>query len=381
MRKTAFVTTFGLVLAGVLCVPDGSNVAGAPYPASSAITGVTFDWTTHQRLAPGSDNWPVTWASDNHQYSSWGDGSGFGPTNPSERASLGFARIEGSASNYQGHNVWGGNDAPNATQFNGKSYGILAIGSTLYAWRCGDGSMETAYRFQKLYVSTNGAASWTDTGVEFTPGDFGATQGFFCPTFLQFGKGYQGARDSYVYIYAPEIKSQVWEVHKPGEITLMRVPMTGIADRDQYEFYRGTNGSGSPQWTADPAQRRPVFSDAANGVMRTSASYNSGLDRYLLITEHTARSGGNIGIYEAPEPWGPWRTVLFQSQWGSPTIEATTFFWNFSNKWLSSDGKDFVLVFTGTGTNDSWNTVRGQFATAGGQSGSQRIYVPLIRGR
>jgi hypothetical protein len=42
----------------------------------------------------------------------------------------------------------------------------------------------------------------------------------------------------------------------------------------------------------------------------------------------------------------------------------STFYWNFSNKWLSPDGKDFVMIFTGTGSNDSWNTIRGRFDTS-----------------
>jgi hypothetical protein len=36
-----------------------------------------------------------------------------------------------------------------------------------------------------------------------------------------------------------------------------------------------------------------------------------------------------------------------------------SFFWNFSNKWLSADGKDFVCVFTGTNAMDSFNLVKG----------------------
>ena len=38
-----------------------------------------------------------------------------------------------------------------------------------------------------------------------------------------------------------------------------------------------------------------------------------------------------------------------------------SFFWNFANKWLSADGRDFVCVFTGTNDMDSLNLVRGQF--------------------
>ena len=63
MEAVVTVTTLALLL--------------APYPPSAVITGVTFDWSTHVRLAPGSDNWPITWADDDHQYTCWGDGGGF----------------------------------------------------------------------------------------------------------------------------------------------------------------------------------------------------------------------------------------------------------------------------------------------------------------
>jgi hypothetical protein len=219
------------------------------------------------------------------------------------------------------------------------------------------------YLYQRLYRSTNQGQSWQETGVEYTQSSFSDSRGFYCPTFLQYGKDYQGARDSYVYMYAPELKSSSWEVQKPGEITLMRVPRSGLSSRSQYEYFAGLDGGGSPVWTGDMNGRRPVFQDRENGVMTVSVSYNPGLGRYFLITEHTAGMRGNIGIYDAPEPWGPWTTVLFESGFGTPEIDATTFFWNFSNKWLSADGRDFTLVFTGVSSNDSWNTVRGRFTT------------------
>ena len=100
-----------------------------------------------------------------------------------------------------------------------------------------------------------------------------------------------------------------------------------------------------------------------NGGGRTvSVSYNAGLKRYLLCTEHLDSYKGNLGIFDAPEPWGPWTTVVYESPWAQDTpIEASSFFWNFSNKWLSPSGQDFVLIFTGTGDNDSWNAVPGSF--------------------
>jgi hypothetical protein len=90
-----------------------------------------------------------------------------------------------------------------------------------------------------------------------------------------------------------------------------------------------------------------------------------------LTTEHTESNQGNLGIFDAPEPWGPWTTVAYmnysdgtQFAHDFPGVPDTTFFWNFSNKWLSEDGKEFTLIFTGSRVNDSWNTVRGSFEVA-----------------
>jgi PKD repeat protein len=105
-----------------------------------------------------------------------------------------------------------------------------------------------------------------------------------------------------------------------------------------------------------------VFKDNEGGVgWNVSVIYNPYLDRYLLVTEHGATASGHIGIFEAPEPWGPWRTVLYEDSFGAGQIEQSTFFWNFAPKWWRNNGKDFTLVFTGTGSNDSWNTVNGSF--------------------
>jgi Domain of unknown function (DUF4185) len=339
-----------------------------PYPPSPVIADVAFDWSTHDRQAQGSDNWPVTWGDNDHQYTSWGDGGGFGGTNRDGRVSLGVARVEGTAGGYQGFqgfNVWGGKDPENEATFDGKSYGIISIAGILYMW-ISPGSNATSYEWARIHSSTNQGASWTAASWAFKKSD-----GFILPTFLQFGKDYQGARDNFVYIYANHFKSRLiglskdrLRIHKPGEIALMRVPTTSILDRKSYEFFAGIDNNGNPRWAKDLEARKAVFEDP-NGVgWNTSAGYNAGLRRYLLITEHVASLKGNMGIFDAPNPWGPWTTVKYTNAFGIPHIEPTTFFWNFSNKWLSADGKNFTLVFTGIGSgegNDSWNTVRGTF--------------------
>ncbi len=346
---------FGFVIA-VLCFVTGVASAAAPYPPSERVHGMIFDLSSVEQLAPGSDNWPVTWADDNHQYTSWGDGGGFGGTNNLGRVSLGVARIEGSADRHRGFNVWGGHNTANPANVNGKSTGILSVDGVLYMWVT-PGSGHHGFEEARLYTSSDHAATW-DRQPEPA---FVKADKVIKPTFAQFGRDYDGARDEYVYIYAARLKndSQL-AVQKPGEIDLIRVPKYAITDRDRYEFYAGTEANGRPKWSPDLPDRQPVFEDA-NGVGWTvSVSYNAGLDRYFLITEHNQSFSGDMGVFDAPEPWGPWTTVEYSNNLAGL---GTTFFWNFSNKWLSEDGRDFVLNFTGIGANDAWGTVRGTFNT------------------
>jgi len=271
--------------------------------------------------------------------------------------SLGVARIKGSHDHYQGCNVWGGKNAENPAQFGGKSYGILSVGGVLYMW-VGPGSDTTSYREARLHSSTHHGATWARADWSFKQSDK-----LIMPTFCQFGKDYSGARDNYVYVYAIRLKGNPSKlnVHKPGQIDLMRVPKDRIMQRSAYEFFAGLDTSGTPAWTKKLSARRPVF-EHQNGVgWCMSVSYNTALRRYLLCTEHKQSFRGNLGIFDAPEPWGPWTTVAYCSNWGN---FGSTLFWNFSNKWLSANGRHFTMIFTGTGFNDAWNTVRGTFSVA-----------------
>lgn len=328
-----------------------------PYPPSQVITGVLFNNASIRTLAGGSDNWPISWAPDGHQYTTWGDGSGFG-TSDSTRVSIGMGRVEGDKNNYIGVNIAGGNNAPCPAPFTGKSEGILALGNSLYLWRNGDGSNTDAFRFSELRRSDDLACTWPFTGVVFskTGGDFtGTDEGFFSLTFLQFGQGYTATRDNYVYMYAPEIIDRShWNVQKPGRIALVRVDRALIEQKAAYEFFTGLDINGNPTWTNVIAARRPVWEDP-NGTHRMSASYNAALNRYLLTTMTVDRIG-RFSLYDAPEPWGPWTLVLNEqntTRWGSNVIA-----YHFSNKWLSPDGKSFVIVYT---KDDRWATIEGSF--------------------
>jgi hypothetical protein len=343
-----------------------------PYPPSTLIRGVDFDWSTHVRLAEGSDNWAITWADDDHQYAAFGDGGGFGGTDDIGRVSLGVARILGSFENYQPLNLWGGHNAAYQPEIEGKSYGIIFIDGVLYMW-VGPGSTTKSYEEARLFYSTDYGATWTPAKWAFFKEDR-----LIMPTILNFGRNYAGARDDYVYHYFIELQGDPDElsVHVPGKIHLLRVHKTKmITSRSNYEYFNGLDGNGDPIWSNDINVKQPVFEDAKGVGWTVAVSYNAGLERYILTTEHTQTNQGNLGIFDAPEPWGPWTTVAYMNRsdgthfaHDSPAVPETTFFWNFANKWLSQDGREFTLVFTGTDNNDSWNTVRGRFEVAGGKT-------------
>ena len=339
----------------------------APYPKSPLIKDIKFDWSSHLRLATGSDNWPVTWADDDNQYVVWGDGGGFGGTNGIGRVSIGVARIEGNWHDFKPLNVWGGFKTENPHSIIGKSYGIVSIAGVLYMWV---GMLQTEtdqFNKCKLAMSKDKGATW-----EWADWAFTREHGVMMPTVCNYGRDYAGARDEYVYSYlirfqsydGPDNPDKVdWlNCQKPGIIDLARVPKDRIMDQNAYTFFGGMK-DGKPVWTKDIAKRQPVFENPAGVGWCINVAYNAGLGRYILTTEHTETHRGNIGIFDASDPWGPWTTVCYQKNWGEGHFPLNTFFWSFSNKWTTEDGKKFSLIFTGRQENDSFNSIRGEFVT------------------
>jgi hypothetical protein len=344
-------------LAGSALLLAGCGEAEPPYPPSERLVSLELDFDRLVQAAPGSDNWALTWGADDAQYAVFGDGGGFGGTDDDGRASLGVARIEGEPNDLRAVNLWGGKDAPSAATFDGKSYGILSIGGTLYLW-VGPGSGVESYAEARLAVSRDAGRTW-----ERARWAFPEETRLAMPTFVQFGRDHDGARDGFAYAYFVRRvhRGDRLAVHRPGEIDLARAPAERLLEEDAWEFFAGAEG-GDPAWTRDASRRAAVFRDP-NGVgWCVSAAFLPGPGRYLLATEHGRSFRGNFGLFEAEEPWGPWRTVLYEERWGEPRVVAKSFFWNFSPKW--SAGGDVVLVFTGIEELDCWNSVPGRFVLA-----------------
>jgi CubicO group peptidase (beta-lactamase class C family) len=307
-------------------------LTAAPYPPSSVIAGITWaPKETIVRQAQGSDNWPITWGADDHLHTAYGDGNGFKPFVPA-KLSLGFARVEGGPVGFRGVNVRSDAEQKGDGKAGKKASGMLSVGGVLYLWVRNAGNAQLAWS--------------ADRGKTWTWADWKLTAGFGCPTFLQFGKDYAGARDGFVYIYSPDSDS----AYEPADrMVLARVPKDEIRKRSAYEFFAGLDARGNPTWTEDVAKRGAVFAHRGR-CWRSGISYNAALKRYLWCQVHPEsrdrrgpRFEGGFAIYDAPQPWGPWTTAFRTEAWDVGPGETSSF----PTKWMSPDGKSAYLVFSG----------------------------------
>jgi hypothetical protein len=324
------------VLVSWLTLPalPAQTPSSAPYPPSSVIREIAWDETI-VRKAHDSDNWPMTWADDDALYTAYGDGSGFEPFLP-EKLSLGLARVTGIPPAFKGENL----RAPTLEQRGGgqtarKASGLLCVESVLYLW---------------ARNATNSQLAWSeDHGGSWRWADWKFTDSLGCPTFLNFGRNYSGARDHYVYVFSPDADSAY---SAADSLVLARISAKKIRQRTAYEFFTGEQ-AGRASWSPELARRGPIFS-AAGLCYRANVTYCSPLKRFLLVMpvpSATARDRtgkvetrftGGLGIYDAPTPWGPWTTAYFTSQWDVGPGDSASF----PTKWMSADGKTLHLVFS-----------------------------------
>jgi hypothetical protein len=328
---------------------------------------VTFDVSSHRRLATESDNWPLTWSDDDNQYAVWGDGGGFGSDGIEGRVEFGVARVTGDHDDYQGFNRFGGLNAECPGGIRGKGHGApLSIGGVLYVWFT-PSAMTQGFDTFILFRSRDKGCTWTLLdAVAFTREQEGVSFG----SFVQFGKDNGLAPDAYVYtvavLFADDLR--LYNVQRPGKIMLIRVPRLAIEDRGAYEFYAGQDSTGQPKWSTDAADKVPIYEDPLGVGPWPQMSFVPGLQRLVYTNQHgdgIARTGPTgwhslLTMAEAPHPWGPF-TVFYRDLF-APEIQQNVFQWNFAPKWFRNGGREFTLTFSGNGVNDSWNTIDGKFS-------------------
>jgi hypothetical protein len=291
------------------------------YPKSAVIKSVTFAPASQiTRKALDCDNWPVTWADDGALYTSYGDGRGFEP-HVEKKLSMGFAKVEGPASNYTATNIRSaGGETLGDGKSGAKASGMLMVDGVLYMWVRNTGNCQ-------LWWSADKARTWKQ--------EWKLDRSFGSPAFLNFGRNYAGARDNYVYAYSQDGPS-AYEID--NGVVLARAPRDRIRDRTAWEFFSGD--AAKPAWSRDIANCRHALAYPGH-VQRVDAVYHPATKRYLLAVSYG--HDGGWGIFDAPNPWGPWSVAFHTDYWGL----GQTHGYRLPSKWMAADGRTMALIFSG----------------------------------
>ncbi len=269
---------------------------------------------------------------------------------------MGVARIEGIPPNWTAHNVWGGLDPESNQQptLGKTSNGVVAVNGAIYLYIV----EQDVWTNNHLWKSTDLAMSWSDLGPMFDESD----ASFADPGILQFGPDYQGARDTYVYGYSEE----------PFEtgLALFRVPTAQIETRSSYEFFSGLDSSQDPTWSSDISEMQPVFTDPNGTEWGVTCTYDPYLRRYLLAVRHNG-DAGDWGLFDAPDPWGPWTTVGYGTdfpEWtyspdpNGASANRPAYLHNFPSQWM---GPDLVTLWHISDRGDQFNIMKATLTLVG----------------
>jgi CubicO group peptidase (beta-lactamase class C family) len=319
--------------------PVMNAITEAPYPKSNlSVEFAPADSVI--RMAEGCDNWPATWADDGNLYTSYGDGWGFSPK-IDIKLSLGLCKITGDLPHVEGINIRSNSgERVGQGKYGEKASGMLMVDGMLY---------------MLVRNAQNARLMWSaDRGNTWEQADWRFDISFGCPSFLNYGRNYEDAKDDYVYIYSQEESS----AYKNADYYVMaRINKDHIKDWRKYQFFNGLDERDNPAWTDDIRKRSPVFVNPGK-CYRSGITYNKGLEKYIWsqVIQMSPREGhsftggsgdirfrGGLGIFESDNPWGPWKTVFYTREWDMGPGETSSV----PAKWMSEDGKTCWLLFSG----------------------------------
>lgn len=321
------------------------------------------------RFAGGCDGFSPTWAADGDMYTAYADCNGV--SGALSKRSMGLARIIGAPSGGIGSadidtgavgspdidltGPGSGLDATGDGRRGKKPASLLAVNGRVYIWVR---NMTTAGTESRLkYSDDYGQAHATWQWATWSYPEFGY------PVFVQYGRDSDGG-GPYAYVVAHD-NPAAYEA--ADRFILMRVPTGSILDRNAYQFFSGTPSA--PNWVsyANRALRTAIFTSKGR-CLRNGMSYNAARGRYYWWQQipptkfvSDSRTSGGVGVYSAPEPWGPWITVSYSEKWTIGPGERASF----PTKWMSAHGIGQVGVMYLAFSGDDFFSVRKATIKAG----------------
>jgi hypothetical protein len=346
------------------------------------ITGLQRLEDTTIRAGGSGDNWHMTWAKDDMQYTGLCDGRGW-PNIPGYTGLEYNSRLYGISGNPQTITFehvpgypdlfaeWG---TPRSSRYYG--FGIIALGDHLYQFLSTPNHQfhETAPRFvgAKLIYSPDLGQTWRNQdgaplSWEPWPERSRDNMAFYCEqgdafsllTVLQMGQDYRANRDGFVYIYAPNGSVD----GTMNQMVMLRVARDRILDRTAYEYFARLNRDDSATWVKD-INARGIVHTFPRGWVNTqihpyawhpSVVYNEPLGVYMMANWGMGCDASGLwfgkpsylGFWVAPQPWGPWTQIHEETAW-TPVGDAAARCYQpqIAPRWIAEDGRSFWLVWT-----------------------------------
>jgi hypothetical protein len=340
-RGFTFAELAGLIaLVTFLAARTGS--AAAPYPWSTYITNVTFNLNTARTYCKkvgtdGGDIWCYTWGADDSVYTAYGDGYGFNGPN---KVSWGISKMAGPFQSFTNTDIYFG---PLGSK-HGKIGSLLAISNA---------TMNVIYAMDNIQDAGGGEStntvlmSSTDNGVLWKTNVNFSHLSEFHGGFVQCGQGYSGNTDGYVYFYGG--------VGQRIGTYMARVPIGSVPDKTQYRYLTNIDAGNQAHW-GYLSNAISIFDDP-NG-WPDGADYDTPLGRWLFGGAPYPGDGGCLSLFEGPTMWGPWKTIVYTTNWANLGNYPNGFVedFGFPQKYMSADGTSlgmFASVYLTTNT--SWN--------------------------
>jgi roadblock/LC7 domain-containing protein len=173
---------------------------------------------------------------------------------------------------------------------------------------------------------------------------------FSTPFFVEFGKNYEGAFDEYVYAVSSGCS---W--NNGNFMTLGRVERSKIKDLrgTDWEMFNGLDEHANPKWRRFEigalTQDWPAIFKWRGYSSMTGMQWVPAVKRFLMPQWAYADLDGSdpwaktiLHLYEAPKPWGPWRLVHLEQDFGKAWYNPC-----FCSKWFEEDGLRMWMIAAG----------------------------------
>jgi hypothetical protein len=172
------------------------------------------------------------------------------------------------------------------------------------------------------------------------------------PHFVDFGKNMEYSPDGKAYLVAhgADLADTKWRFWNDSWVTgdqvyLIRVTpsVENINDASKYEFYSGKDDKGTPVWTKDFKQIKPLL-EWNNNMGCVTITFNAPLKKYFMCVTDGGNTVSRMNTYilESDRIDGDWKIITYLKEFGTQA-----YFVNIPSKFISDDGETMWLLYSG----------------------------------